>query len=177
MRRDYSMKSYLRGAIYTSAIVAWVVLAASGALAQASGGTYDLAVNQTASTSCPAGEPVVLSGKLHLELFVTTITDTTTAPPTLVYVYQVTISSDLSGIGQTARTNYVASTAYSGGSQSTNSSDQFTVVLRYGLDSQDAAPSLMLSQTVNITVDNTGKIGATLVNSATDCVDQPSDGR
>ena len=170
------MKSYLRPSILVTVIVAWVTLPGSGAFAQAGGGNYDLIVNQTASTSCSAGEPVALSGKLHLELSVTTITDTTTSPATLIYVYQVTISSDLSGVGQTTQTNYIASTAYSGGSQSTSSPAQFTVVLRYGLDSQGAAPSLMLNQTVNITADNTGKISATLVNSSTDCVDQPSDG-
>ena len=176
MRRDYSMQSHLRASIFANAIVAWVVLAAAGALAQASGGTYDLAVNQTASTTCSAGEPVALSGKLHLDLSVTTVTDTTTVPPTFIYVYQTTISSDLSGVGQNSQTNYIASTGYSGGSQSTSSPAQFTVALRYGLDSQGTAPSLMLNQTVNITADNTGKISATLVNSSTDCVDQPSDG-
>ena len=176
MRGDYSMKHHLRGAMFSSAVVAWVALAASAALAQASGGTYDLAVNQTASTTCSAGEPVALSGKLHLELSVTTITDTTTSPATLIYVYQVMISSDLSGVGQTTQSNYIASTGYSGGSQSTSSPAQFTVALRYGLDSQGTAPSLMLNQTVDITADNTGKISATLLNSSTDCVDQPSDG-
>ena len=170
------MKSYLRPSILVTVIVAWVTLPGSGAFAQAGGGNYDLIVNQTASTSCSAGEPVALTGKLHFGLSVSTITDTTTQPPTLIYVYQATISSDLSGVGQNTQTNYIASTGYSGGSQSTSSPAQFTVALRYGLDSQGTAPSLMLNQTVNITADNTGKISATLVNSSTDCVDQPSDG-
>ncbi len=176
MRKDYLMKSHLRVAIFATASVAWLVVPASRAAAQVSNGASDLAVNETVSTTCAAGEPVALTGNLRLNLSVTTSTDTTTDPPTPVYVYQVTISSDLTGVGQTNKTGYVASTGYSGGSQSTSSPAQFTVALRYGLDSHGAAPSLMLNQTANITADNTGKIIATLVNSSTDCVDQASQG-
>ena len=168
------MKSQLRVAIFATGIVAWLALPASRAVAQASSGASDVAVNETVSTTCSAGEPVTLTGNLHLDLSVTTTTDTTTVPPTPVYVYQVTISSDLSGVGQTTKAGYVASTGYSGGSQSTGSPAQFTVALRYGLDSHGAAPSLMLNQTANITADNMGKISATLVNISTDCVDQAS---
>jgi len=166
------MKGHLRVAIFATGIVGWLVLPASRALAQASSGASDVAVNETVSTTCSAGEPVALTGNLHLDLSVTTTTDTTVIPPTPVYVYQVTISSDLSGVGQTTKAGYVASTGYSGGSQSTSSPAQFSVALRYGLDSHGEAPSLMLNQLVNITADNTGKISATLANSSTDCVDQ-----
>ena len=169
------MKRYLKASILEVAILACFVLAGSEALAQGSG-AYDLAINQTAGTACPAGEPVALAGNLHLGLSVTTFTDTSTDPPTLYYVYQVTISSDLSGTGQNTGGAYSASTAYSGGSQSTSSPAQFTVALRYGLDSHGDAPSLMLNQNVNITADNTGNITATLANSSTTCVDPAGNG-
>ena len=170
------MKRYWKTFSLAAAILACFALSAFEALAQGSSGAFDLAINQTASTTCSAGEPVALAGNLHLGLSVATTTDTTTSPPTVYYVYQATISSDLSGTGQNSAANYSASTAYSGGSQSTSSPAQFTVALRYGLDSHGAAPSLMLNQNVSIMADSTGNITATLANSSTDCVDPASSG-
>lgn len=170
------MKTHLKASIFTAVILACFALSGSEALAQGSDGAFDLTINQTASTTCAAGEPVGLAGNLHLGLSVATTTDTTTSPATVYYIYQATISSDLSGTGQNTGATYSASTAYSGGSQSTSSPAQFTVALRYGLDSHGAAPSLMLNQNVNITADSTGNITATLANSSTDCVDPASSG-
>jgi hypothetical protein len=113
---------------------------------------------------------------MHFDLSVSTTTDTTTSPPTVIYSYQASIASALSGVGQGTNTNYTAGTGYSGGSQSTTPAGSFTVALRYGLDSHGSAPSLMLNQILQVNVDNTGKIGATLVNSSSDCVDPASAG-
>jgi hypothetical protein len=139
-------------------------------------GAYDLSVGQTVSSTCSAGEPVTLGGNLHFDLSVSTTTDTTTSPPTVIYNYQTSITGVLSGVGQSTSTNYTAGSGYSGDSQSTASPANFIVELRYGLDSQGSAPSLMLNQTIQLAVDNNGGISATLVNSSTDCVDQPSQG-
>jgi len=169
------MKIGFRASIFVIGLAACVGLSAPYLLAQSSG-AYDLQVGQTASTTCSAGEPVALSGTMHFDLSVTTTTDTTTSPPTVIYNYQASIASLLSGVGQASTTNYTASTAYSGGSQSTASPANFTVELRYGLDSHGSVPSLMLNQTLQLTVDNTRGISATLVSSSTDCVDPPSQG-
>ena len=176
MRRNDSMKVCFRASILVIGLAGWIAIATAGAQGQARSATYDLAVSQTAPTTCSAGEPAALNGRIQFEASVSTVTDTTTSPPTVIYTYQTSIASDLSGVGQTTGTNYTASTAYSGGSQSTTSPASFTVVLRYGLDSQGSAPSLMLNQNLQLTVDDTGRIGATLLSNSTDCVDQPSEG-
>jgi hypothetical protein len=176
MRRNDSMKVCFRASILVIGLAGWIAIATAGAQGQARSATYDLAVSQTAPTTCSAGEPVALNGRMQFEASVSTVTDTTTSPPTVIYTYQTSIASDLSGVGQTTGTNYTASTAYSGGSQSTTSPARFTVVVRYGLDSQGSAPSLMLNQNLQLTVDDTGRIGATLLSNSTDCVDQPSEG-
>jgi len=176
MRRHDSMKVCFRASILVIGLAGWIVIATTGAQGQARNPTLDLAFSRTAPTTCSVGEPVTLNGRMQFEASVSTVTDTTTSPPTVVYTYQTSIASDLSGVGQTTGTSYTASTAYSGGSQSTTSPASFTVMLRYGLDSQGSAQSLMLNQNLQVTVDDTGRIGATLLSSSTGCVDQPSEG-
>jgi hypothetical protein len=161
-----------RAFMFVIGLAAWVGLCTPPALAQTTG-AYDLSVSQMASTTCSSGEPVALGGSLHFDVAVSTTTDTTASPPTVIYSYQTSIASALSGVGQITNTNYTAGTGYSGGSQSATSAASFTVALRYGLDSHGSAPSMMLNQTLQVNVDNAGGINASVVSSSTDCVDQP----
>ena len=161
--------------------ITWGLLALASSLAMAqspAGTTTDLAVNQAAATTCSAGEAVTLTGTMHFEYTVgqSSVTDPATGITTTYNNFQLNLTTDLTGAGATTKTKYIASTASSTSSSTTDSSAQFTVTLRYGLASQDAAPSLMLNQVVNVTVDTGGHISATLVSSSTDCVDQPSSG-
>jgi hypothetical protein len=141
--------------------VVFAVLSAPVALAQSS---TDVSVNQTAATTCSSGEPVAVSGNLHFAYSFTI--DSTTG----INTYHIAIASNLSGGGQATQTNYVgdnASFAYD--FPTTDSPAQITLQLGSRLFSQGSAPSLTLSQTVNITVDTAGNISANVPSSSTTC--------
>jgi hypothetical protein len=153
------MRSCFR--ILTFSLALAVALSVPAALAQS---TLDVAVNQTASTTCSSGEPVALSGNLHFTY------SFTTDPATGINTYQINIASSLSGVGQATQTSYAGEAAsFAFGLPSISSPAQFTVQLGSRLDSQGSAPSLMLSQTVNITVDTGGNISASAASSSTSC--------
>jgi len=154
------MKSRSKVLKYLPALAVFAVMNIS-ALAQSA---TDVVVNQTATANCAAGEPVALSGGLHLAYTFTT--DSTTG----ITTYHVAIASNQSGAGQTTQTNYVgddASFAYD--FPTTDSPAQITLQLGSRLFSQGSAPSLMLSQTVNITLDTAGNISANVPSSSTTC--------
>jgi len=131
------------------------------ALAQS---TVDVNVNQTAATSCSSGEAVALSGDLHIAYSYTT--DSATG----INTYRVSIVSSLSGVGQATQTNYVGeNAAYGYNFPTTASPAQITLQLGSRLSSQGSAPSLTLTQTVNITVDTSGNISASVAGSNTQC--------
>jgi len=141
------------------ALAVVVGLCAPVALAQS---TLDVAVNQTAPTTCPSGEAVALSGNLHFTYSFTT--DSATG----INSYQVAIASNLSGVGQATQTSYVGEAAsFAFGLSSASSPTQFTVQLGSRLSSQGSAASLTLTQTVNITVDTSGNISASVASSTT----------
>jgi hypothetical protein len=107
---------------------------------------------------------VGLNGNLHF------VYSFTTDPATAINTYQVAILSNLSGIGQATQTSYAGENASFGYSfPATASPAQITLQLGSRLFSQGSAPSLMLSQTVNITVDTSGSISASVVGSSTTC--------
>ena len=131
------------------------------ALAQSA---VDVNVNQTAATSCSAGEAVALSGNLHFAYSYTT--DSATG----INTYRVGIASSLSGVGQATQANYVGENAsYGYDFPTTESPTQITLQLGSRLSAQSPAPSLTLTQTVNITVDTSGHIGASVAGSSTEC--------
>ena len=73
-------------------------------------------------------------------------------------------------MGQTTQTNYAGNASFGDDFPSTDSPAQLSVTLRYRLNSDGSAPSLMLNQTVNITVDTSGNISASVASSSTQCV-------
>jgi len=155
------MQGCFRILSFSLALAVVIALGTPAALAQS---TLDVNVNQTAATTCSSGEPVALNGNLHFGYSFTT--DSTT----LTNRYQVTIASNLSGIGQTTQTSYAGENAsFAFGFTSPDSPAQFTVQLGSRLSSQGSAPSLTLSQTLNITVDTSGNISASVPSSSTQC--------
>ena len=154
------MRSCLKLLTFSLALAVTSALSIPAALAQS---TVNISVNQTASSSCPSGEPVALTGNLHFTY------SFTTDPVTLINAYQINVSSGVSGIGQSTQTNYAGGASFGYNLSTTNSPAQFTAQLSYGLNSQGSAPSLTLNQTVNITVDTSGNISASVANSSTQC--------
>lgn len=141
--------------------VLFAILSAPAASAQSA---TDVGINQTAATTCSTGEPVAVSGNLHFAYSFTT--DSATG----INTYHVAIGSNLSGAGQATQTNYVgdnASFAYD--FPTTDSPAQITLQLGSRLFSQGSAPSLNLSQAVNISVDTAGNISANVPSSSTTC--------
>ena len=154
------MKSHFRILGFVVAVMAALITPA--AFGQATY-TTDVAVNQTANTMCSSGEAVALNGNLHFAYSFTT--DATTG----INAYQITLTSNLSGVGQATQTSYAGNASFAYGYPTTASPAQITAQLKYPLDSQGSAPSLMLNQTVNITVDTNGNITAGVANSLTTC--------
>ena len=127
-----------------------------------SASSYDAAVSQTVSTTCGNGEPVALTGNLHFQYSVT-------ADPGGGNRYEIAITSRFSGVGQTSQASYAGNGSYGYGFTTTDSPAQVTLQLSTPLTSEGSAPSLMLNQTVNITVDTAGNIGVSLGSASTSC--------
>lgn len=155
------MKSHFRILGFGVALLAALIKPV--ALAQSPAGTYDLAVNKTASSTCSSGEAVALNGNLHLTYSFTT--DVTTG----INTYKITAASNVSGVGQATQTSYGGSASFAYSYPTTASPTQITAQLQYPLSSQGSAPSLTLGQTVNITVDTSGNISASVASSSTSC--------
>ena len=160
MRETDGMQGCFRILCFSLALAAVMALGTSAALAQS---TLDVNVDQTTATTCSSGEPIVLNGNLHFGY------SFTTDPTTGINTYRVTIASNISGIGQATQTNYAGSASYGYDFPSTDSPAQITLQLATRLSSQGSAPSLMLSQTLNITVDTSGNIDASVASSSTQC--------
>lgn len=151
-----------------SRLITWLValsvlsaLSTPAALAQSA---IDVSVNQMATSSCAAGEAVNLSGDLHLAY------SFTTDPTTGINNYQVAILSNLSGVGQATQTSYAGENAsYGYNFPTADSPAQITLQLGSRLSSQGSAPTLLLTQAVNITVDTGGNISASVPSSSTNC--------
>ena len=144
-----------------SIIVLVVTVLSAAASAQS---TTDVAVNDTASTSCPSGEAVALTGVLHVAFA------STTDAATGINNYQIAVLSEQSGTGQATQTNYAGENASFGYNfPTTDSPAQISLQLGSRLFSKGSAPSLQLNQTLNITVDTAGHISASTAGSTTQC--------
>src|SRR5207253_7137647 len=106
---------------HTACSVAILTLTTSAAVAQVSGGA-DVAVRQTASTTCSSGEPVALTGNLHLQV-------SSTADPSGGNRYDIKMSSSYSGTGQMSQASYQGSGSYGYGFTSPDSPAQLTLQL------------------------------------------------
>jgi hypothetical protein len=123
----------------------------------------DVPINQTVSSTCPSGEAVALNGNLHFTYSFTT--DQITG----ISTYQVNIGANTSGTGQTTQSNYSGSASFGYNISSASSPTQFPVQVSYGLASQGSAASLALTQLLNVTVDTSGNVSASLVDGSTRC--------
>ena len=83
--------------------------------------------------------------------------------------FTITVSNNLTGVGQTTGGNYAASDSSNYILSSTQSSTEATVEFKTDLTSQGSAPSMTLDQTLDITVDTTGNISAQVTGNGTQC--------
>ena len=153
------MKIQLNIAPIAILVIVGMIVASREVLAQSSA---DVAVNQTASTTCSAGESVALSGNLHVQV-------STAADPNGGTRYEIGMSSSLTGVGQSTQASYSGSGSYGYGFTTLDSPAQVTLELGTPLKSQGSAPDLRLSQSVSITVDSSGSVTASVASSSTDC--------
>jgi hypothetical protein len=154
------MKTCFKVPSFAIVLAVLATLSAPAALAQS---TLNVAVNQTASTTCSSGEAVALNGNLHFTY------SFTTDPATGINTYQIAAVSNLSGVGQATQTSYAGNASFAYSYPTTASPAQITAQLQYPLNSQGSAPSLTLTQTVNITVDTGGNISASVASNSTTC--------
>ena len=83
--------------------------------------------------------------------------------------YEISMSSSLTGVGQSTQASYSGSGSYGYGFTTLDSPAQVTLELGTPLKSQGSVPDLRLSQSVSITVDSSGSVTASVTNSSTDC--------
>jgi hypothetical protein len=138
------------------------IMCAGLAAAQAPAFTATLQ-NQVTTNSCSAGEPVALSGTLSYQVAVST--DSSTGANT----FTITASSNLTGMGQTTGSGYVASDSSDYIVSSTQPSTEAVVEFKSDLASQGSAPSLTLVQTLDMVVDASGNISAQVTGNTTQC--------
>src|SRR5262249_52193951 len=118
--------------------------------------------SQATVNNCSAGEPVALNGTVVFSYQVST--DSTGANQ-----FSVTATNNLTGVGQTTGTGYVAADSNDYASSTSDSSKDMTVELSSDLKSQGNAPSMTLVQTLHITMDTSGIISADILGNASNC--------
>jgi hypothetical protein len=145
-------------------ILAALLLCAAAALGQ-SGVTnsYDINVNgDIAVNSCSAGEPVALSGVVHLSYSVSTDSSG-------VNHFTINADSSLTGAGQNTGLAYAASESAEYDSNNDDATADLTVELKSDLKPQAAGLGLTLAQSLHIVVDTSGNISASVVSNNTNC--------
>ncbi len=118
--------------------------------------------NQAAVNNCSAGEPVNLNGTVQLSYQVS-------ADSSGMNNFSITATNNLTGVGQTTNTNYLASDSNDYSASTTDSSKDMTVELSADLKSQGSAPNMTLVQTLHIVVDTSGNITTEVVSNTTSC--------
>jgi len=144
------------------AVLLTLVTCVGSAIAQAPASTSTLQ-NQVTTNNCSAGEPVALSGTVSYQVSVST--DPTNGANT----FTVTASNNLTGVGQTTGTSYVASDSSDYIVSSTQPSTEATVDFKSDLTSKGSAPTLTLIQTLDMVVDVSGNVSAQVTSNNTQC--------
>jgi hypothetical protein len=157
---DYMMRACFKLLVLSVITIVGAAFSQQTAMAQSA---IDVPVNQTVSSTCASGEVVALNGNLHFT------SSFTTDPTTGINTYQVNVAANTSGTGQTTQSNYSGSASFGYNISSTTSPAQFPVQLSYGLASLGSAPSLALTQSLNVTVDTSGNVSVTVVDGSTRC--------
>jgi hypothetical protein len=153
-----------RGMAVLLTLLLALLLCAAGAFAQSgTSASYDIDLSdQVTVNTCSAGEPVALNGTVHVQSSVTT-------ESTGVNNFTVSVANNLTGIGQTTGTSYVAADSDEYSSNTSDASVDITVELRSQLKSLGTTPNLMLVQLLHITADTSGNLSAQVVSSTTGC--------
>ena len=144
------------------AVLLTLVTCVGSAIAQAPASTSTLQ-NQVTTNNCSAGEPVALNGTVSYQVSVST--DPTSGANT----FTITASNNLTGVGQTTGTSYVASDSSDYIVSSTQPSTEATVDFKSDLTSQGSAPTLTLIQTLDMVVDVSGNVSAQVTSNNTQC--------
>jgi len=119
--------------------------------------------NQVTTNGCSAGEPVALTGNVHVEYSLST--DSTGAN-----LFSITAANNLTGVGQNSTGEYVASDSSDYSVSSNNTSADVSVELKSDLMSKSAGMTNMtLVQSVHITLDTTGSISVQVQSNQTQC--------
>ena len=118
--------------------------------------------NQATVNNCSAGEPVNLNGTVVLSYQVS-------ADSSGANNFSITATNNLTGVGQTSNSNYLASDSNDYSASTGDSSKDMTVELSADLKSQGSTPNMTLVQTLHIVVDTSGNITAEVVSNTTSC--------
>ena len=119
--------------------------------------------NQAAVNQCAAGEPVVLSGTVHVEYSISTDNNGNN-------LFTITASTNLSGVGQTSAAQYAANDSQDYALGSSQASTGGTVELKADLVPQGGGGTAMtIVQQLQLTVDDTGNLSARVVANTTTC--------
>jgi len=150
----------LRSSNY-AVIAASLLLFSTAAFAQASN-SYDINLSgESAVNQCSIGEPVALSGNVHVSYAVTNDNGANH--------YAITAADDLTAVGHKTGAAYVAGDSDDYSSNNDDSSADVTVELKSDLKAQGAAAGMTLVQALHIVVDTMGNISAQVVSNTTTC--------
>jgi hypothetical protein len=144
-------------------IAASLLLFSAGAFAQASN-SYDVNLSAVGAVNqCSIGEPVALSGTVHVSYSVTNNNG--------VNQFAITAANDLTGAGQKTGATYAAGDSDDYSSNNDDPSADVTVELKSDLKPQAGAAAMTLVQGLHIVVDTMGNITAEVVSNTTNCGD------
>ena len=144
------------------AVIAATLLLSGAAFAQA-GNSYDVNLSAVGVVNqCSIGEPVALSGTVHVSYSVTNNNG--------VNQYAITAANDVTGVGQKTGATYLAGDSEDYSSNNDDPSADVTVELKSDLKPQ-AGTAMTLVQGLHIMVDTMGNITAEVVSNTTNCGD------
>lgn len=143
-------------------IAAGLLLFSAAAFGQASN-SYDVNLSAVGAVNqCSIGEPVALSGMVHVSYSVTNNNG--------VNQYAITAVNDLTGVGQKSGATYLAGDSDDYSSNNDDPSADVTVELKSDLKPQGGT-AMTLVQDLHIMVDTMGNITAEVVSNTTSCGD------
>jgi hypothetical protein len=152
----------LRSSKY-AVFAASLLLFSAAAFAQASN-SYDVNLSAVGAVNqCSIGEPVALSGTVHVSYSVTNNNG--------VNQYAITAANDLTAVGQKTGAAYLAGDSDDYSSNNDDPTADVTVELKSDLKPQAGAAAMTLVQDLHIVVDTMGNITADVVSNTTSCGD------
>ena len=152
-----------QGSIRVGILPAFLLCAAAALAQSGAANSYDInVINQVAVNGCSAGEPVSLSGVVHLSYTVSTDSNN-------VNHFAIYAANEVNGAGQNTGLPYVASDNAEYDSNNDDGTADLTVELKSDLKPQGAAVGMTLVQSLHIVVDTAGNISGNVVANTTSC--------